>query len=204
MPLQIGPLPTARIADAVAILGRAFMTDPIFSYLFPDPSRRSAVFAVFFGMLVNTYLRFGHVYGAQQDGMLSGVAVWRPPNAGALSEYDKAVENEAAMRVRAIDSTAAEEMFAGFARAETDHPTDPHWYLFFVGVEPALQGRGIGEQLLVPVLRAADAQGTVCYLETPFPRTHAFYRRLGFEVKGAGHPFADAPPLWTMLRKPAG
>ena len=90
----------------------------------------------------------------------------------------------------------------GFGQLEAGHPADPHWYLFFVGVDPSCQGQRIGEQLLVPVLRAADAANTLCYLETPFPRTHAFYQRLGFEIRTEGHPFAGAPTLWTMLRSP--
>ncbi|GAC1671877.1 MAG: hypothetical protein PVS2B2_03700 [Candidatus Acidiferrum sp.] len=42
----------------------------------------------------------------------------------------------------------------------------------------------------------------LCYLETPFPATHDFYRRLGFELGPATHPFEGAAPLWTMIRLP--
>ena len=62
---------------------------------------------------------------------------------------------------------------------EQFHPADPHWYLAFVGVEPTIQSHGIGRTLLAPVLKLADQTETLCYLETPFPRTHEFYERLG-------------------------
>jgi GNAT superfamily N-acetyltransferase len=200
--LEVGPLPAGRIDEAVALLGRAFLPDPIFSYFFPDPARRSAVFAAFFGMLVNIHIRFGHVYAAERNGELVGAAVWRPPDAGAPSAEDLVLEHEAITKLQAIDANGAEGILSGFAKTESGHPSEPHWYLFFVGVEPDLQGQGIGQQLLAPVLEAADAAGTLCYLETPFPRTHEFYQRLGFHINDAGHPFTGAPTLWTMLRPP--
>ena len=83
------------------------------------------------------------------------------------------------------------------------HPPQPYWYLENVGVEPALQGRGIGTRLLAPVLALADAAGQPCYLETQTERNVAWYRALGFEVREAGVAFtAGGPPNWTMLRPP--
>ena len=82
---------------------------------------------------------------------------------------------------------------AGFAATIRDHPAAPHWYLFFVGIEPVAQGLGVGSAILQPVLSLADASDTLCYLETLFPRTHAFYRALGFDMNGSGHPFAGGP-----------
>ena len=176
------------------------MPDPIFSYLFPDVAQRASVFAAFFNMIVKTHIRFGHVHGAEDGAALIGAAVWRPPDAGVATEQDRALEDEAVAKVRAIDPVASEALMAGFGQLEASHPSDPHWYLFFVGVDPPHQGQRVGEQLLAPVLHAADAANTLCYLETPFPRTHAFYRRLGFELTSEERPFRGAPAVWTMLR----
>jgi ribosomal protein S18 acetylase RimI-like enzyme len=85
---------------------------------------------------------------------------------------------------------------------EETHPYQPHWYLFFIGVDADLRGRNIGALLMAPVLEAADAASLTCYLETPFPQTLPFYRRLGYEVTGEPRPFSGAPQLWAMIRKP--
>ena len=91
----------------------------------------------------------------------------------------------------------------GFAALEHVHPCAPHWYLAFVGIEPAIQSRGIGRALLAPVLEKADRTNTLCYLETPFPRTHAFYERLGFTRNGEHRPFVGAPQgVEAFLREP--
>ncbi len=128
-----------------------------------------------------------------------GAAVWRPPEAEGPTDLDREREAATERRVRDIDNEAAEALFAGFAVLEPGHPAEPHWYLFFV---PAWQGHGFGSILLEPVLKLADQSQTLCYLETPFPRTHVFYRRLGYEITRAGNPFVGAPTLWAMTRLP--
>jgi GNAT superfamily N-acetyltransferase len=89
-----------------------------------------------------------------------------------------------------------------FAAAAALHPAESHWYLAFVGVEPNLQRARVGTLLLAPVLALADRDRTPCYLETPFPETHAFYRRLGFQLVAELAPFPQAPSVSVMLRAP--
>jgi ribosomal protein S18 acetylase RimI-like enzyme len=98
---------------------------------------------------------------------------------------------------------ASSRLLDGFAVLAEHHPQLPHWYLAFVGIEPSAQGRGAGGALLRPVLARADEDRTTCYLETPFPATLTFYRRLGFEVTAELKPVAGAPPVWTMTRSPS-
>jgi len=98
---------------------------------------------------------------------------------------------------------ASRHLFDGFAALEQFHPSDPHWYLAFVGIAPAIQGRGVGRALLAPVLKIADDTSAFCYLETPFPRTHEFYERLRFVRHSEHSPFVGArQSVVTFLRKP--
>ena len=56
---------------------------------------------------------------------------------------------------------------------------------------------------MAPALAAADAARVICYLETPFPRTHAFYERLGFERQAELFVFTGAPQgIWAFVRRP--
>jgi len=198
--LSIDQVPLTRVKEAVDLLVRAFMPDPIFSYYFPDDNQRAEVFRNFINDLVRAHIRFGHVYAAVLDEKLVAAAVWRPPDAGEPTARDRKRQTLTEKRVHAIDSKGATAIFEGFVGLEAGHPAEPHWYLFFTGVEPAMQGRGIGSRLLAPVLELADRSHTLCYLETPFRQTHEFYRRLGFSIATEGHPFAGAPTLWTMIR----
>lgn len=202
MEAVIGHLPLTRVKDAVALLTRAFMADPIFSHYFPEARWRAEVFRVFLNNVVRAHSRFGHVYAAMMDEKIVAVAVWRPPDAGQSTARDLRRQTLTESRVRAIDPKAAVALFEGFAGLESWHPSVPHWYLFFTGVESEMQGSGIGSRLLAPVLENADRSRVPCYLETPFPRTHDFYRRLGFSTCLEGNPFAGAPTVWAMTRAP--
>jgi GNAT superfamily N-acetyltransferase len=127
-----------------------------------------------------------------------------PAHRSALDRLRELDPKSALRKVRALFPGKGRCIFEGFAATQVLHPSCPHWYLCFVGVHPRMHATGIGTELLRPVLQQAERDGTCCYLETPFPQTHAFYERLGLQIASKGHPFAGAPPLWTMTRNCIG
>ena len=60
-------------------------------------------------------------------------------------------------------------------------PSDA-WYLSILGVDPSVQGRGLGARLLEPTLAEARAAGAVTWLETFTDRGVRFYERVGFHL----------------------
>ncbi|RZJ76923.1 MAG: GNAT family N-acetyltransferase [Flavobacterium sp.] len=62
------------------------------------------------------------------------------------------------------------------------HPGRPFCYLWFIGVDPASQGQGIGTSLIAGVLAKMDAQNLPVYLETSVERNLSFYEKFGFQV----------------------
>ena len=83
------------------------------------------------------------------------------------------------------------------------HPHEPHWYLAFIGVDPARQGLGLGSALLKAGLKRCDEDGVIAYLESSSPRNIPLYERFGFEVIGVVQP-GDFPPVYPMLRAARG
>jgi GNAT superfamily N-acetyltransferase len=200
--ISIGMLPVGQVDGAIAILKDAFLDDPIFRFHFPDPQLRGKVLGIFFRDVIRAHMPLAHVYAAFNQGRLIGTAVWRPPGIrvtgfwahlrGALTRY----------RLLTLSPRVAAKLLSGFATLETTHPNYPHWYLFFVGIEARQRGRGIGAQLMAPVLQVADTTGVPCYLETPFSQTLPFYRALGYELTSEPRPFVGAPQLWALTRTP--
>jgi GNAT superfamily N-acetyltransferase len=131
-----------------------------------------------------------------------GVAAWLPPEPVTASRKVRLRASAATARVRLLFPRAAPALGAGFETLGSHHPPDPHWYLAFVGIDPDQQGRGLGRQLLSPILDRADRESSICYLETPFPDTRTFYRRLGFDDTCELNPVPQAPAIWTMTRQP--
>ncbi len=76
----------------------------------------------------------------------------------------------------------------------------PHWYVFVVGVSPEFQGRGVGRQLMNPVLELADSDQCAIYLETQKQKNTGFYSRFGFELLSTEQPVTNGPTIHTMLR----
>lgn len=56
------------------------------------------------------------------------------------------------------------------------------FYLWFVGVDPTYQGKGIGTDLMIDIISESEAQNRAICLETSTLRNLSWYQRLGFEI----------------------
>jgi ribosomal protein S18 acetylase RimI-like enzyme len=188
-----------RQTDAVgAALARAFFDDPLFVWGFPDEQRRARLL----DFQMKTFLRYGQRWGeVQTTAANAGAAIWLPPG-------DTRIRPLRAFRIGLwrMPFVAGLGNFRRFYRGvdHLEHFHDdvegPHHYLAVLGVEPELQGRGVGSALIAPVLERATADGLPCYLETVKERNVTFYRKHGFEVMVETQLPPDGPPAWTMLR----
>jgi GNAT superfamily N-acetyltransferase len=202
MNVGVDRLNSRECAQASDLLARAFAKDPVITWFLYGRLRRRIAFPAFFRAVLEEMLPSGQIYAARGDGRLIGVAAWLPPNAPKPDPQARRAAARQRALVRLLFPRASKGLFAGFAAMEQFHPAEPHWYLAFVGVEPTIQSHGIGRALLAPVLEVADQTATLCYLETPFPRTHKFYQRLGFVAGGELNPFGAPHGAMAFLRKP--
>jgi ribosomal protein S18 acetylase RimI-like enzyme len=62
------------------------------------------------------------------------------------------------------------------------HPKQPFAYLWFVGVSPQYQNKGIGSALLVELIQRYTQQARPIYLETSVDRNLPWYKKHGFEI----------------------
>ena len=91
-------------------------------------------------------------------------------------------------------------MMHAIDKARGELMSEPHWYLWVLGVAPESQHKGIGRALLEPILERAEADHVACYLETQTEGNVAFYRACGFEVlEERREPVCDLP-IWCMRR----
>jgi GNAT superfamily N-acetyltransferase len=199
---RVRQLERSEVAVAVSVLARAFMADPFLGHFMANSQRRRLALPPFFAAVLLELIGSRAVYVCDQAGRLTGVAAWLPPEPETPSRSARWRARLASARVRLLFPRAAPDVWAGFDALAAQHPSDPHWYLAFVGIEPVEQRRGLGRQLLEPVLERADRERRPCYLETPFPDTRAFYRKLDFTDTAELRPIAGAPPIWTMTRQP--
>lgn len=182
----------ARVALALA---RAFQDDPVFVWALPDPDRRREVLPGFFTVFAAAYQRHGHAYRTA-DG--TGAALWVPPRIAPVDDDEADAFGAALEEALGVD---AERTLMVSELLDENHPHDPVWYLNFMGVEPAGQGRGIGSALLDHVLEQADRNAEPAYLDATSTRNRRLYERHGFETTRELR-LPDGPPMWPMWREP--
>jgi GNAT superfamily N-acetyltransferase len=169
----------------------AFSADPFVRWLFPDPER----FLNIFRLLARTHAEKGIEHkSAFRTKDFRGAALWYPPNvypdsAALAAVFGNAFDDNLTMKISSI-----------FSQMQAYKPTEPHWYLRQIGIDPALHGKGYGSALINEVLRECDRTNIPAYLEASTPRNRTLYERLGFKVTGEIRE-TDSPPIWPMLRE---
>ncbi len=177
-------------AKVYATLVSAFMDDPVERWLYPESQRYLTHFPDFLAAFG------GRSFGQQTVwslGDFSAVALWLPPGAGPDGDQIATVLAES------VSPAQHGDLFAVLDQMDEAHPDYPHWYLPWFGVDSALQGTGLGGQLMKRCLQIVDVGHLPAYLETPNPRSVSFYERHGFEVTGKAQAGA-CPPILFMLR----
>lgn len=177
-------------------LARAFADDPVFATLFgaPVPQDRCERFFRTIGAMAFRR-RPGLVLRTEGD---EGAAVWAPPGEWSLQPTE--ILRFAPSMLRSFGRRTVRSMKV-LSVIEAHHPEEPHWYLEFLGTDPAHQGKGVGSALIQPMLDRCDQEGLGAYLESSKERNVPFYARFGFEVTER-ITLPGGADEWLMWRKP--
>jgi ribosomal protein S18 acetylase RimI-like enzyme len=194
-------LEKVHAGQATAALGRAFIDDPLITYVIADEARRIRKTPELYGGII----RYARLYGkAYTTVTVAGAACWLPP--GQSSPTLLRMLRAGMLKVPLLLGWKSYQRLNEFeVQAEMLHKryaTKPHWYLWALGIDPAHQGKGFGSILLQPVLARADAEKMPCYLETQNPKNLPFYEKHGFTVSEQKEVFKNAVTTWAMLRQP--
>jgi ribosomal protein S18 acetylase RimI-like enzyme len=190
----------ARPADAAALarlFTAAFLDDPIFDWMARSGPKRSAgLNAFFFRLLHGRAIPAGEVW--MSDDGLAG-AIWLPPGVSAGPAGLVAQLRLLPMFVQLCGLGRLGRGAALGDAVKQAHPREPHYYLFFIAVDPSFQGKGLGSAMLGATLEHIDQIGMPAYLENSNPRNARLYERAGFVARNDIAP-KGAPPLIPMWR----
>jgi len=192
--IAIEPLQPSELPEAVAVVSRAFSTQPnIIAVLGerPHKERVEALFRITLGRLP------GQVLVAKKGDRIVGVlrmVEWPQCQISPI----QGLKLLPAM-LMAVRGAVLRGLKPRRAWAKRD-PQEPHWHIDPIGVEPELQGQGIGSLLLTRYCEHVDALSQASYLETDRPENVPLYERFGYTV--IGEESISGVTNWFMWRSP--
>lgn len=191
-----------HLPDAVEVIAQAFFRNALALKAFPnldDEIRLRRVRRVYRSVMEIAFQR-GRIFVVREAGRITGAAVVYPPRMTKPSLISRLLSGFGALTI----GPGPTMRYAAYEREIRKlQPNQPHWYLFFLGVNPTQQSEGVGSAFVRHVCRLADADRVPCYLETTVAELVPFYQKFGFELQQQKSlKFLDGLVVNTMMRQP--
>ena len=177
---------------AIASVVAAFVADPLARFALPSPHEYLRAMPDAIRMFAGRSFENRSAFVSED---LTGAALWLPPGVEPDAEALEKLFRET------VAADRLDDLLGTFEKMGQSHPEDPCWYLPMIGVDPHVQGTGLGGALMRHAVARCDAEGLLAYLESSNPRNLSLYERHGFEVMGEIRVGA-APLVRPMLRRP--
>jgi ribosomal protein S18 acetylase RimI-like enzyme len=181
----------AEINEAIATLVLAFAADPFARWMYRAPDQYLRHIPRLFRALGADSFEARATHRSA-DG--AGVAIWFPPGVHG---------DNALVEVAIADSVGRDlQGDVGAVFDMTDHyrPSEPHWYLSLIGVEPVHRNKGYGSALLAHTLHQCDSEHQTAYLWSSNQQNLSLYQKHGFEVVTTIQ-VGSSPSIFPMLRR---
>jgi ribosomal protein S18 acetylase RimI-like enzyme len=176
--MRIETLPPELVESAIAVLARAFVTNPLHVAAF-GPARLDRN-ETFFRIGLNAMK--GRKVAVRVGGRIVGVAHWALSHQCQFSALDKF--RTLPVMVRGFGPRTAARVLAWVSAWSARDMAEPHCHLGPIGVDPDAQGHGIGSMLMQQYCTVFDRMAVCGFLETDRPENVTFYERFGFRVTG--------------------
>jgi ribosomal protein S18 acetylase RimI-like enzyme len=194
-----------QYAEAAAVLGRAFVSDPLISAIIgdvSDVSLRARHMARLFGVILAEQRQAGQpVLGVLHNSRVGAAAIIeqaeRPSSSASTVIHGLAKLPE---MIRAAGFSGLVRAISTLDTLLKNRPPEPHIYLNVLGVEPEFQRRHFGIAIL-GYLRAQAAlrpDFAGVYLETATEANVVYYSHVGYQVIGEIRPLGVR--VWRMLQ----
>ncbi len=184
--LDVRQATTDDIAPLARSLARAFLDDPIMTFMTGSKELPLDKGERFFGHMAKIQLTHQHVYVTAG---CEAAAIWAPPDKWKLPTPEVIKAIPTLVKVFGVGVRPLQVL----TLVEKNHPKEPHYYLEFLGTDPAHQRKGLGAAVLEPVLAKCDAEGLGAYLESSKDTNVPYYRRFGFETAASDHAQEQRP-----------
>jgi GNAT superfamily N-acetyltransferase len=181
----------------IEILTQSFDKELLTKWVVKQDTRRTRRMQALMDYAFEKAFPTNEIYLSQEN---AGVAIWDYPNQKKTTLQsiwrDIAFAFTVCSPERAFQIAKMESYIQGM------HPKSKFLHLWFLGVLPPYQGKGVGSSLMNPVLLQCDQEKLPVYLETSNPKNVAIYSKKGFKVFHEWNILGTGPTVWFMHRAP--
>ena len=187
-----------ELEEAAQLIGRGMCDNPANMRVFriDDPEKRSHAMGRFFVPVLRGLYQRGLILGAILSNRLVGICGMARPGFCQPRTSEKIRVFPATVMGNSITTPVRILRWVGdWARRD---PSEPHWHLGPVAVEPLLRGQGVGTAMLNGFCEVVDGTSADAYLETDKCENVRLYQRFGFTVTESAEVLGV--PNWFMCR----
>ena len=163
----------------VDILASSFKSNQSVNYLIPQTTKREKRIRALMDYSFEMCSLFGKIYVSNDNKACALVSF---PERKKTTM--KSLISEIKLIFRSISVGNISKAIQREKAISKHYPTEPIYYLWFIGVSPEFQGQGIGEKLMREIIADADQMKRPIYLETSTLKNIPWYQKFGFEVYG--------------------
>lgn len=163
--------------DVVQILCRSFDTNKSVNYIVMQDRRRVERIRKLMEYSFDLCMEFGEIF-LSEDRKACVLTLFPDRKKSTLATILMDIK----LVFSVIGVTRAKNALDRDARIKKLYPSTNILYLWFIGVDPAFQGSGIGGSLLDSVVRHSNTLGRSIYLETSMVENLSWYQKHGFEL----------------------
>ena len=198
--MKILEMPRSEYPQASLTLTKAFFDYPDLSYYFPDPNKRHAQLK---WMLLSGLVHAGRIGKVLTTEDRLGSMTLLLPGARNLNFWDFLASGHLMAPLKMSRESLKKMQFCETYTMHIHHELmvgRPHFYIWYLGVDPNAQGKGLGTALILHVQTLAKLEHKPIYLETHTIPNVTYYEHLGFralaENKIPDHPIRFYNMLW--------
>ena len=171
---------TAEYADkerVVKILSKSFADNKSVNYIIKQDQKRVKKIQKLMEYSFEICFRFGNVFLSDDK---KGCALIVFPDKKETTA--KSILLDTGLIISAIGLFNIKKAIARESKINRCHPKELMYYLWYIGVEPKEQSKGIGGNLLKEVIENASSTGRKIYLETSTLTNIPWYKKFGFKI----------------------
>lgn len=166
-------------ALVVGILVESFADNPSVNYVLKQDAKKAKRLQLLMRYSLYYGEKFGRVYLSEDE---QACAILLDPR--RKKSTVGAILWDIRLVVGCMGLSNVKKVLKREAVIKKHHPTVDFMHLWYIGVNPAQQGKGLGGKLLETIMKEAKSEQLPIYLETSNPRNFKFYRDHGFELTG--------------------